>query len=270
MVDKIEGGDVVLVINTPTGTAARTDGYEIRRAAIARGIPCITTMAGGMAAARAIAAARHGEPGGACRCRRSTARAAPAPRRCARERRRLAPLERPARAGRRARAGHCAAGASTAPTSCSRSPTRDGPAPRPGQFAMLAAPSAGAAAPTSGRSCRARSRSRGATPTARSTSCSRTSAPARSGSPSCDAGDERLAARPARPRLRAAARGAPAVLVGGGVGIAPLAIWQDALGAGDALVLLGLPRRRPRRGRRAAERRRGSRPTTARSATTGS
>jgi len=63
VVDKIEGGDVVLVINTPTGTAARTDGYEIRRAAIARGIPCITTMAGGMAAARAIAAARHGEPG---------------------------------------------------------------------------------------------------------------------------------------------------------------------------------------------------------------
>ena len=60
VVDKIEGGDVVLVINTPTGTAARADGYEIRRAAIARGIPCITTMAGGMAAARAIAAERHG------------------------------------------------------------------------------------------------------------------------------------------------------------------------------------------------------------------
>src|SRR5918994_304995 len=49
-----------LVINTPTGTAARRDGYEIRRAAIARGVPCITTMAGGMAAARAISAARHG------------------------------------------------------------------------------------------------------------------------------------------------------------------------------------------------------------------
>ncbi len=62
VVDKIDGGDVVLVINTPTGTAARRDGYEIRRAAIARGIPCITTIAGGMAAARAIAAARHGGP----------------------------------------------------------------------------------------------------------------------------------------------------------------------------------------------------------------
>jgi carbamoyl-phosphate synthase large subunit len=62
VVDRIEGGDVTLVINTPTGTAARADGYEIRRAAIARGIPCITTIAGGMAATRAIAAARMREP----------------------------------------------------------------------------------------------------------------------------------------------------------------------------------------------------------------
>ena len=50
------------MINTPTGTAARSDGYEIRRAAVARGVPCITTIAGGMAAARAIAAARLGQP----------------------------------------------------------------------------------------------------------------------------------------------------------------------------------------------------------------
>jgi carbamoyl-phosphate synthase large subunit len=62
VVDWIENGDVDLVINTPTGTAARTDGYEIRRAAIARGVPCITTIAGGFAASRAIAAARHGDP----------------------------------------------------------------------------------------------------------------------------------------------------------------------------------------------------------------
>ena len=62
VVDWIERGEVDLVINTPIGTGARTDGYEIRSAAIARGIPCITTMAGGMAAARAIAAARRGEP----------------------------------------------------------------------------------------------------------------------------------------------------------------------------------------------------------------
>ncbi len=43
--------------------ARATDGWEIRRAAVARGIPCITTLAGGMAAARAIAAGRMREPG---------------------------------------------------------------------------------------------------------------------------------------------------------------------------------------------------------------
>jgi carbamoyl-phosphate synthase large subunit len=62
VVDWIEQGEVDLVINTPVGTGARTDGYEIRTAAVARRIPCITTMSGGMAAARAIAAARRGAP----------------------------------------------------------------------------------------------------------------------------------------------------------------------------------------------------------------
>jgi carbamoyl-phosphate synthase large subunit len=60
--DCIEAGEVDLIVNTPTGSGARADGWEIRRAAVARGIPCITTLAGGYAAARAIAAARHGEP----------------------------------------------------------------------------------------------------------------------------------------------------------------------------------------------------------------
>ena len=64
VVDWIERGEVDLVINTPVGTGARADGYEIRSAAVARGIPCITTMAGGMAAARAIAAARRGRARG--------------------------------------------------------------------------------------------------------------------------------------------------------------------------------------------------------------
>ena len=62
VVDWIERGDVDLVVNTPVGTGARSDGYEIRTAAVAHGIPCITTMAGGMAAARAISAARRGRP----------------------------------------------------------------------------------------------------------------------------------------------------------------------------------------------------------------
>jgi carbamoyl-phosphate synthase large subunit len=61
VVDWIENGDVDLVVNTPTGSGARTDGWEIRRAAVARGVPCLTTLSGGLAAARAIAAARQGE-----------------------------------------------------------------------------------------------------------------------------------------------------------------------------------------------------------------
>jgi len=62
VVDAIERGEIDLVINTPVGTGARTDGYEIRAAAVGRRIPCITTMSGGIAAVRAIAAAAHGEP----------------------------------------------------------------------------------------------------------------------------------------------------------------------------------------------------------------
>jgi carbamoyl-phosphate synthase large subunit len=50
-----------LVINTPTGSGARTDGYEIRTAAVRHGIPCVTTMTGATAAARAIAAAQQGD-----------------------------------------------------------------------------------------------------------------------------------------------------------------------------------------------------------------
>ncbi|MDQ3434730.1 MAG: carbamoyl-phosphate synthase large subunit [Actinomycetota bacterium] len=62
VVDRIESGDVDLVINTPTGSGARTDGWEIRRAAVGRGIPCITTMSGASAAQRAIRARRAGDP----------------------------------------------------------------------------------------------------------------------------------------------------------------------------------------------------------------
>ena len=66
VLDWIERGDVDLVINTPTGVGARTDGYEIRRAAVAHGIPCLTTLAAGSSAARAIAGAhRSGAVGGA-------------------------------------------------------------------------------------------------------------------------------------------------------------------------------------------------------------
>jgi carbamoyl-phosphate synthase large subunit len=62
VVDWIARGDVDLVINTPTGSGARSDGWEIRRAAVAAGIPCITTLSGALAATRAIRAARQQEP----------------------------------------------------------------------------------------------------------------------------------------------------------------------------------------------------------------
>jgi carbamoyl-phosphate synthase large subunit len=58
VVDRIDAGEVDLVINTPTGSGARADGYEIRRAAVGRGIPCITTMSGASAAQRAIRSGR--------------------------------------------------------------------------------------------------------------------------------------------------------------------------------------------------------------------
>ena len=62
VVERIEAGEVDLVVNTPTGSGARADGYEIRRAAVGRGVPCITTMTGASAAQRAIQALRRDEP----------------------------------------------------------------------------------------------------------------------------------------------------------------------------------------------------------------
>ena len=62
VVDLIEAGEVGLVVNTPTGSGGRADGWEIRAAAISRGVPCVTTMSGALAAARAIASARTGAP----------------------------------------------------------------------------------------------------------------------------------------------------------------------------------------------------------------
>jgi carbamoyl-phosphate synthase large subunit len=63
VLDWIERGDVDLVVNTPTGVGARTDGWEIRHAAVMHGIPCLTTLSAGASAARAIAGARRdGDP----------------------------------------------------------------------------------------------------------------------------------------------------------------------------------------------------------------
>ena len=58
VVDLVRRGRCDLVINTPQGSGARTDGYRIREAALVARIPCITTISGAAAALEAIAHAR--------------------------------------------------------------------------------------------------------------------------------------------------------------------------------------------------------------------
>jgi carbamoyl-phosphate synthase large subunit len=57
IVDLIEAGEIDLVINVPRGRGARTDGYEIRRAALQHGVPTMTNAAAAHAVVQAIAAA---------------------------------------------------------------------------------------------------------------------------------------------------------------------------------------------------------------------
>ena len=59
-VDLIEGGEINLVINTPFGRDSKKDGWLIRSSAVARGIPCITTVPGLKAAVAGIRALRNG------------------------------------------------------------------------------------------------------------------------------------------------------------------------------------------------------------------
>jgi carbamoyl-phosphate synthase large subunit len=58
VVDLIRRGRCDLVVNTPQGSGARTDGYLIREAALIARVPCITTISGAAAAVEAIAHAR--------------------------------------------------------------------------------------------------------------------------------------------------------------------------------------------------------------------
>jgi carbamoyl-phosphate synthase large subunit len=62
IVDLINSGHVDMVINTPYGNPGpRVDGYEIRTAAVSRGIPCITTVQGAAAAVHGIEALIRGD-----------------------------------------------------------------------------------------------------------------------------------------------------------------------------------------------------------------
>ena len=56
-------GRVDLIINTPWGVGGRLDGYEIRTAAVARGVPCITTIQGAAACVQGIEALVRGDIG---------------------------------------------------------------------------------------------------------------------------------------------------------------------------------------------------------------
>ena len=60
-VDLIRGGKVQLVVNTPLGPHAHSDGAEIRSAAIAMNIPVLTTLSAAVAAVAAIQALRKKE-----------------------------------------------------------------------------------------------------------------------------------------------------------------------------------------------------------------
>ena len=67
VVTRILAGEVDLIVNTPFGSPGqsgpRLDGYEIRTAAVRRGVPCVTTAAGLAAAVQGIEAIIRGEIG---------------------------------------------------------------------------------------------------------------------------------------------------------------------------------------------------------------
>ena len=60
VIDLMEAGAIGLIINTPAGKRPRADENRIRRFALARGVPCVTTMAGAHASVTGIAAEREG------------------------------------------------------------------------------------------------------------------------------------------------------------------------------------------------------------------
>ncbi len=61
-VELLEAGRINLVINTPRGRGPRLDGRRIRAAALARAVPCITTVAAARAAVRGLIESRDHRP----------------------------------------------------------------------------------------------------------------------------------------------------------------------------------------------------------------
>ncbi len=63
IVQLIHDGEVDLIVNTPYGTGGRLDGYDIRTAAVARSVPCLTTVQALAAAVQGIDALNRGDVG---------------------------------------------------------------------------------------------------------------------------------------------------------------------------------------------------------------
>jgi len=67
IVRRVLDGEVDLIVNTPFGSPGqsgpRLDGYEIRTAAVLRGVPCVTTVQGLAAAVQGIEAIAGGHVG---------------------------------------------------------------------------------------------------------------------------------------------------------------------------------------------------------------
>ena len=59
VLDYMADGDLQLVMNTPKGKGARTDEGRIRAAAVAHGVPCLTTLQAAQAAVKAMEAMRQ-------------------------------------------------------------------------------------------------------------------------------------------------------------------------------------------------------------------
>jgi carbamoyl-phosphate synthase large subunit len=61
IVELILAGGVDMIINTPYGNPGpRVDGYEIRTAAVSRGVPCLTTVQAAAAAVQGVEALTRG------------------------------------------------------------------------------------------------------------------------------------------------------------------------------------------------------------------
>jgi carbamoyl-phosphate synthase large subunit len=54
VLDMIKNGEIDLIINTPEGSIARSDGYYLRTAAVLRNVPSVTTISGASALVQGI------------------------------------------------------------------------------------------------------------------------------------------------------------------------------------------------------------------------